>query len=171
MSGLFSKPKVRFRNGVKLPELTNQPKLHYNHVHFFFLSPCSTSLSPLLTLSLPPARSLPLFVCFGAVGCGREFWVFVLFYWELHRFLTTVWKQARMPHDSMIQPCCSSFLSLRAHTNTHTRLQPTYKQNSHDANLQTARTACQPLITANESTSISTPHTICIQNIPLHFCL
>lgn len=51
---------------------------------------------------------------------------------------------------------------------THTGILPAYKQNSHDAKQQTARTACQPLITANKSTSISTPHTICIQNIPLH---
>lgn len=74
-----------------------------------------------------------------------------------------------MPHDSMTQPCWFPFLSCScSHSTTHTGILPAYRQNSHDAKQQTARTACQPLITANKSTSISTPHTICIQNIPLH---
>lgn len=78
--------------------------------------------------------SLPL----RDLGGGRQervIWVFILFYWEPHCFLTTVWKQARMPHDSMTQPCCSP-LSLAldcACACTHTQIRPTYKQNSHDA--------------------------------------
>lgn len=37
--------------------------------------------------------------------------------------------------------------------------------------LPTARPACQPVIKENASASIFAPRTICIQNIPLHFCL
>lgn len=125
-----------------------------------------------LQLSLLCSLFLPVFVWFEGNGGGRQLrviWVFALFHWELHCFLTTVWKQARMPHDSMTQPCWFPFLSRScSHSTTHTGILPAYKQNSHDAKQQTARTACQPLITANKSTSISTPHTICIQNIPLH---
>lgn len=117
--------------------------------------------------------SFSLFLCdLREMEVGRQLrviWVFALFHWELHCFLTTVWKQARMPHDSMTQPCWFPFLSCScSHSTTHTGILPAYRQNSHDAKQQTARTACQPLITANKSTSISTPHTICIQNIPLH---
>lgn len=177
-------PKLKIAKGVKWLSwsVVCKLKLHKNNVVLFlslpsypspFLSLSSTSLS-FISFSHHPSLSLPLFVCFWAGRGGREHrvsWVFVLFTGNY----TASWQQPENRQEchmtQRFNPAAPPFSLSRFLLIAHIHTQPTYKQNSHDANLQTARTACQPLITANESTSISTPHTICIQNIPLHFCL
>lgn len=108
----------------------------------------------IFTYSIPLTHSLSL---------SREgFRVFVLFYRELNRFLKTGGD------TTWLNPAALHFSFSLNSTHTHTHIcTHRYSQLINRTHMMSTYSACQPPIGANESTSISAPHTVCIQSIPL----